>query len=289
MRLARSNNPDQSARYGLTILLSLITIAVAQAETPESIETFTQTYCIQCHGKEKQKGDFRIDTLPWDLTASDSREQWDLVYEYVELGDMPEENAKKHPDKTEVKSFLDKIRATMAEADESAPPGGTPLRRLNRTEYLNTVRDLFGIRGINLPLSFPMDAPGAEFDTMPEGLFLSPAVMEAYHETATDIADRLVPLKKGPSYNAKYTAEEIGGDEIRTWYGPPVGNGHGPFRNKLQTKEYIMFTGSNNSGWMGAVWDPLLVAPRSGIYLVRLLANGQAKIGADGKPSDVAT
>ncbi|MBT3479856.1 MAG: DUF1592 domain-containing protein [Opitutales bacterium] len=284
MRIAPSKNPAWRARYGLAFLLSLTTITAARAETPEPIESFTKTYCIQCHGTDKQKGDFRIDTLPWDLTSSDSREQWDLVYEYVELGDMPEEKAKKHPGKAKIESFLGKISAAMAQADESAQPGGTPLRRLNRTEYLNTVRDLFGIRGIDLPLSFPADAPGAEFDTMPKGLFLSPAVLDAYHETATDIADRVAPLLNGSIYKAKYTTEAIGGDEIRTWYGPPMTDLNGQFWKRYKKKDYLMFTGSNNSGWMGAVWDPLLLAPRSGVYRVRLLANGQAEVGADGKP-----
>lgn len=288
MRPAHRNNRTRGIYHGLALLLSLSMVATATAETPAPVSTFTETYCIQCHGTDKQKGDFRIDTLSWDLTGSASREQWDLVYEYVADGDMPEEKAKKHPSDATRKTFLESLDSAFSVADENAQPGGTPLRRLNRTEYLNTVRDLFGFNGIELPLSFPADAPGAEFDTMPEGLFLSPAVMEAYHETATDIADRFVPLPNGPTYNAKYTTDAIGGDVIRTWYGPPVEDGRGPFRNKLQTKEYIMFTGSNNSGWMGAVWDPLLVAPRSGVYRVRLLANGQAKVGADGKPLRLA-
>ena len=253
----------------LSIPLLLTQVALA-SEAPHPIATFTQEYCYECHDAKKEKGDFRIDTLPWDLTHKDHREQWDLVFEYVAEGDMPEEEAKIHPDQASVNSFLDYLEAAMVAADQQAQVGGTPLRRLNRTEYLNTVRDLFGIRMINLPASFPEDGPEAEFDTMPEGLFLSPAVMEAYHDVATLIADRMVPLPSSQRYQSHMTVTEIGGDANRRWFSPD--------------KEYLKFTGVNYSGWAGGLWDPLFSAPESGVYHVDLLANAQANIGADGNP-----
>ena len=129
---------------------------------------------------------------------------------------------------------------------------------------------MFGFRMINLPLSFPADAPAMEFDTMPEGLFLSPAVMEGYHDVATLIADRFVPLPNPPTYASSLNTATIGGDAGRRWFGPD--------------DEYLMFTGFNHSGWVGALWDPIFVAPASGVYRVRLRANAQAELGADGKP-----
>lgn len=251
-------------------ILSIFTCITLSGEAPQGIANFVTTYCYECHGGDKEKGDFRIDTLPWDLTDNHSREQWDLVYEYVDLGDMPEEKAKKHPDGGTLKTFLAQLETAMEEADQQAPVGGTPLRRLNGNEYLNTVRDIFGIRMINLPASFPEDSPEAEFDTMPEGLFLSPAVMEAYHEVATLIADRMVPLPTSANYQSHMTVEEIGGDAGRRWFGPD--------------NEYLMFTGLNYSGWVGALWDPLFIAPESGVYHVHLLANAQAEAGKDGRP-----
>jgi hypothetical protein len=144
------------------------------------------------------------------------------------------------------------------------------VRRLNRVEYLNTVRDLFGFRMINLPLSFPEDVADTEFDTMPEGLFLSPSVIDAYHESATNIADRFVPLPRSISYTSDLTTETMGFDGVRGWFGPKKG--------------VLKFTGFNMSGWVGALWDPLFVGPESGVYRVRLLVNAQAETGADGKP-----
>ncbi|WP_442508379.1 DUF1592 domain-containing protein [Novipirellula sp. SH528] len=247
--------------------------ATAQSDAaepiPKSITDFTNEFCVKCHGSDAQQGDFRIDTLSWDLTKSDSREQWDLVFQYVSDGDMPPRKAKAHPGAAEREQFIKALKTGFTLADQSARPGGTPVRRLNRVEYLNTVRDLFGFRMINLPLSFPEDVASTEFDTMPEGLFLSPSVIDAYHESATNIADRFVPLPRSISYTSDLTTETIGVDGVRGWRGK---------------KKVLKFTGFNMSGWVGALWDPLFVAPESGVYRVTLLANAQAETGADGKP-----
>ena len=252
------------------LFFTLPLITAHGLELPADIATFTQEFCIECHSAEKEKGDFRIDTLAWDLTDTDTREQWDLVFEYVDDGDMPSKKASKQPEAAARAAFLQSLDEAASKADQTAKVGGTTVRRLNQVEYLNTLRDLFGFRMINLPHSFPDDATQASFDTMPEGLFLSPAVMEAYHEVASTIADRFVPLPNPPSYHSDLTAETIGGDKGRIWYG--------------KNKEVIKFTGYNHSGWVGAIWNSLFVAPASGVYRFRLLANAQADTGADGKP-----
>jgi len=253
-------------------LLCIIVVSSVDGEdaAPAAILEFTERYCISCHDAEKQKGDLRLDTLPWTLTETEPRDQWELINEYISHGDMPPEEAKRHPDTAARDAFLAGLESAFAQADELAKPGGTPARRLNRVEYLNTIREIFGFRMIDLPLSFPEDAPATGFDTMPEGLFLSPAVMEGYHDVATEIADRFAPLPNPPKYASNLTTGTIGGDASRRWFGPD--------------NEYLKFSGFNHSGWVGGLWDPLFVAPASGVYRVRLLANAQAELGADGRP-----
>ena len=256
---------------GLTILLIAVgTLPVSAAETPESVSAFVREYCIECHGAQSQKGDFRFDLLSWQLTESESREPWELVHTYVSQGEMPPKKASRHPSARNRERFLETLDAEFNRADRQARVGGTPVRRLNRIEYLNSVRDLFGIRMIKLPTSFPEDSTSTEFDTMPAGLFLAPAVMEGYHDVATSVADRFAPLPNPPTYRSTLVTETIGGDATRRWFGPK--------------REFLKFTGFNHSGWVGGLWDSLFVAPASGVYRVRLLANAQAEAGADGKP-----
>ena len=254
------------------LLLSFWTIPVLAEEPPKPVTDFVNDFCVGCHGAESQKGDFRIDHIDWQLTETESREQWELVRDYIADGDMPPETALKNPAASDRVSIVAALDAAFETADQESKVGGTPLRRLNRNEYLNTVRDLFGIRMIKLPASFPEDSTSLEFDTMPDGLYLSPAVMEAYHDVATMIADRFAPLPNPPTYQTSLVTETIGGDATRRWFGPK------------KSKDYLMFTGFNQSGWVGALWDSLFVAPSSGVYRVKLHANAQAETGADGKP-----
>ncbi|MEM8671893.1 MAG: DUF1592 domain-containing protein [Planctomycetota bacterium] len=254
------------------LLVSLCTISACADEAPKEIDTFVREFCASCHGAKSQKGDFRFDHLTWQLSETESRGQWELVRDYIADGDMPPKKAKKQPTDSDRKSILATLNVAFEKADRASVAGGTPLRRLNRIEYLNTVRDLFGIRMIKLPPSFPEDATSLEFDTMPDGLFLSPAVMDAYHDVATVIADRVAPLPNPATYQSSLDTETIGGDATRRWFGPK------------NAKQYLKFTGFNQSGWVGALWDSGFVAPSSGVYRVKLLANAQAEVGADGKP-----
>ena len=114
-------------RNALALLLGLGSIAPSSAETPAAVTEFTKAYCVQCHGADKQKGDFRIDTLPWNLTATTSREQWELVHEYLTDGDMPPKKAEKHPPVGDRKAFLAALDSAFSAANKKAQPGGTPL------------------------------------------------------------------------------------------------------------------------------------------------------------------
>ena len=82
----------------LVFLACLVFASVARSETPADVAAFTKTYCTECHNSEVQKGDFRIDTLPWNFSGTDVREQWELVFDYISDGDMPPKKAKHHPD-----------------------------------------------------------------------------------------------------------------------------------------------------------------------------------------------
>ena len=147
------------------VVLASCPVSAGAEDFPDYVSRFRQAYCVECHGPQEPKGDFRIDSLEWNLIDGETRQQWDLVRDYVADGDMPPQTASKHPDAAVVKGFVARLEADFARADQISKPGGTPIRRLNRVEYLNTVRDLFGIRMINLPASFPDDASDTEFDT----------------------------------------------------------------------------------------------------------------------------
>lgn len=138
-------------------------------------EIFFKDHCIKCHGPKKQKGDIRLDTL-----APDS-DDWNLVLEVLENGDMPPKKEPR-PDAAALKKAIASLTASLLQKTE--PP--IALRRLNRFEYENTVRDLFGI---DTPLAelLPEDGQVQGFDNVADGLSLSSILMERYLEAA-DVA-----------------------------------------------------------------------------------------------------
>lgn len=152
---------------GHILLAFLASLTLAGAN-----ETFFKDHCLKCHGPDKQKGDLRLDTL-----AADS-DDWHLVLEVLENDDMPPKKEPR-PNATLLKQTISSLTTSLLKKVE--PP--IALRRLNRVEYENTVRDLLGI---DTPLAelLPVDGKVQGFDNIADGLSLSSILMERYLEAA---------------------------------------------------------------------------------------------------------
>ncbi len=230
---------------------------------------FLDTHCLSCHGPQTQSGDFRIDTTPYDLGSSAGRARWHRVLDHVDHEDMPPPDAPRHPSRAERDRFVALVRDELDAAGAQASAGGSPLRRLGRVELLNTVRDLFGIRGIRLPNAYPEDLPGPSSDAAASGPRLSAAHVHAAMELAADVAGRMVYLP----------AEQVTSvSDISAW------NQEGSWWAKGGAQDSMAFSGVNNAAWCGAVWDRAFVAPASGSYQVRVSARAEGDAGADGRP-----
>ena len=144
---------------------------------------------------------------------------------------------------------------------------------MNRTEYLNTLRDLFEIRQIKLPPSFPEDTTNLRFDTLSEGMYLTPALLDGYLTVATDIADRMVPLPGAEQISTTANRVNIGQDPSREQYWTRPDDPTGIYLNGL-----------NIAAWSGGFWDKAFVAPVSGRYQVRMKVSAEAQKGTDGNP-----
>lgn len=95
------------------------------------------------------------------------------------------------PSQADVFACIEAIDAEMDSfACEAAKhPGRVTIRRLNRIEYNNTIRDLIGI-DLQLANDFPSDDVGNGFDNMGDVLTISPILLEKYVAAAEVIADK---------------------------------------------------------------------------------------------------
>ncbi|HVK09191.1 MAG TPA: DUF1592 domain-containing protein [Gemmataceae bacterium] len=148
---------------------------------------FLAQHCQGCHSGDKPKGGFRIDRLTADFADRANRERWAAVAEQLKSGAMPPKE-KPRPPATDVAVVADWIGGRV---EGAAGAARVPIRRLNRAEYQNTVRDLLGV-DIDLTEVLPPDPTVNGFDNGAEALHVSSFLMEQYLEAADRVLDAAI-------------------------------------------------------------------------------------------------
>lgn len=160
----------------------------APAPPASEMTGFFATYCYDCHDADLAKGEIDFATL---LEAEGRISDSDLLERVVRVlaaGEMPPKK-KKQPAAEELAALLKILKEEQAAqlAAIKPEPGRVTVRRLNRVEYNNTVRDLLGV-DTQPSDAFPPDDTGYGFDNIGDVLSLSPLLAEKYLDAAEDIA-----------------------------------------------------------------------------------------------------
>jgi len=184
-------------------LLPLLLAASAHAIETRAI---LQTYCINCHSTEKQKGDL-------DLEASDIHKEphiWENVLDQMQLGEMPPKKEKQLTAE-EKKQLTDWVRGTLDQIAlaNAGDPGPVVLRRLSNMEYTYTLRDLTGVESLDPAREFPVDgAAGEGFTNAGAALVMSPALLTKYLDAAKEVAAHAVFTPHGMRWSASTSAQD---------------------------------------------------------------------------------
>jgi len=167
-----------------TFLMLLLKSPYTFAEPPKAIfdekqREFFKSYCIRCHNAEKQEGKLRLDDISFAIDSVEKADRWQKILNQMNSGEMPPEDAKQ-PERVAKTEFLDLLSRTLVTARKSLVDGGgnITMRRLNRREYKNTIRDLLGVE-INVR-ELPADGGAGNFDTVGSSLFMSSDQFEQY-------------------------------------------------------------------------------------------------------------
>lgn len=169
-------------------------ISLLAEESPKALmherhRSLLKENCESCHGAEKQKGKFRVDDLPMEIKDLPSAERWQKVLSAMNSGEMPPEDEKQPSPKSKT-DFLDDLANVLVTARRalSDQHGVIALRRLNRREYRNTIRELLGV---DLDVSeLPADTGGPHFDTVGAGLFLTGTQFEQYESLGREALEQ---------------------------------------------------------------------------------------------------
>ncbi|MEO7413026.1 MAG: DUF1592 domain-containing protein [Opitutaceae bacterium] len=188
-----------------TVTCSFLTLGLlsGRAESPSASATFhreieplLQNYCYDCHGDGAKKGKVSFDTFASDKDVFANPSLWLTALKNVRAGLMPppdDTDPAARPTAEEVKKLENWIKFDAFGIDPANPdPGRVTVRRLNRAEYRNTIRDLMGVDFAS-DVEFPPDDTGHGFDNLGEVLTVSPLLLEKYLQAAEEIVDKAVP------------------------------------------------------------------------------------------------
>ncbi|MCH2207688.1 MAG: DUF1592 domain-containing protein [Lentisphaerales bacterium] len=205
---AAQDSPEKSAK---TEIAKPKVEKVESVKVDPKIHKFVETYCIRCHGEDKQKGDRRFDQLTAEIRTEDDIIAWTEILDSLNLGEMPPEKKNvKHPSKEENKFVISWLTDSLQSIESEAMKAETTLRRLNRFEYTQTVASLLNINidAYDPTDLFPGDATEEGFDNIGEHLVLSDFQLKQYLAAAEKFIDKATffsaqPPAKKMTFSAK--------------------------------------------------------------------------------------
>lgn len=164
----------------------------------EAVEPFFREHCLRCHGEEKQKGDFRLDTLSRDFAGGHDAELWFEVITRMGGGEMPPED-EPQPSPEEADRVMVWLSERIREGEAVRMSKRAPVShyRLSRDEYAHSIYDLLGIHyDTRAPGAFTEDPDWHGFERIGSELSLSPSHVEKYLKAAGEIIDLAFPDTK---------------------------------------------------------------------------------------------
>lgn len=266
-----------SLSFALALLAPIITVAAEPVVPTDAagyqklVAPFLKTYCQECHAGDKPEGDFSVEStwLSYRFAEASTRNQWREVVNVLNSHEMPPEG-ERQPQPTEVAAIVDWITQQAVQAELTLREQQVVLRRLNRAEYHNTIRDLIGI---DFDISgFPQDPPAGGFDNNGSALTMSPLHIELYLNAAQQILDRALVEGDRPT-------------TIRWRFDPKAGPADRT-RVRLNERNNALVNGNNNQqegDWVVVhhnQWDKGVGArdfrvPTAGMYTIRIQAAGR--------------
>jgi hypothetical protein len=212
-RISPTRHPAHAA---LVLLASLCAIPGAAAkQPPESYEKkvlpLLERYCYDCHGEGIKKGGVTLDSHRSPQALLADHDLWSRIRDQLDFRLMPppDEDAPQDVERDQLISWIDD---TIFPVDPANPdPGRVTLRRLNRSEYRNTIRDLLGV-DLNVDAILPPDDTGYGFDNIGDTLTLSPAHLERYFDAAEQALELAIRIGPMPREQQVATGSRLRGD-----------------------------------------------------------------------------
>ena len=281
-RLRRATQSDSSrlrlaclpwaSRVPLTLVVLVMAATQVRADDKyseqldRSVANYFKQYCYRCHGQADQKGDRRLDQLPSTIsTDSAAATLLEEALDAINRGDMPPaKQGVVQPSASETRRVVTTITESLSRLSSAESPQSTMMRRLNRFEYINTMRDLLGLGRdfFSFTSDFPMDATVHGFDNNGQALTLSDHQLQRYLEVAESALDAATyfGVERPKSQSWVYTGKDFNG--VQSYERAPVtwrlivndefieiGHGQPSERHPNFVKAFVNAGGVPADGW----------------------------------------
>lgn len=223
---------------------------------PPVVAGFLSRHCLACHDAATAEGNVSLELPAVDWHSPAFAALAERLHRVLAAGDMPPAGESR-PDGAATAEVLDWLDSGLV---QNVPAHGTQPRRLNRTEYTNTIRHAIRYIAFDLPSTFPKDSRSHGFDNVAAALVLSPPLLDAYTEAATLVADQVFLPPKPPLPTAKQwnvSPAEMGSSA-----------GFGPSSLLVDGRMRLAF--ADRGGYSDAA---KFAAPVSGIYRITVKAS----------------
>lgn len=207
------------AAIATSCLIALL--ALTQAQTIPAHGQWLDEHCTECHNDDDLAGGLSLVGFKEDdIAIGRNLDTWEKILRKTSAGEMPPPN-REQPSSQSRSEFTQWLMSSLDERAAANPnPGRATLRRLNRAEYANAVRDLLALE-VDVSQQLPTDDSGYGFDNIADVLSVSPTLLERYMSVAGRISRLAVGRGASKPHVTSYTVPKDGSvlnQGIPSWY-----------------------------------------------------------------------
>jgi len=225
-----------------TAAVAIFSLTVARAATAfpvDDVAAFTDRHCSACHNDVDKEAGLDLTSLSYAPDDPENFRTWISVHDRVQSGEMPPRD-RRRPESADIRSFVAGILAVFIGVEEEviAVEGRTLRRRLNRSEYESSLRDLFQAPWLQIQNQLPEDGQAYHFNKVSRALDVSYVHMQRYMAAADTAMRQVMALKlvQPPTTTTRYYARD---ERNMTQWLPNVNqNAGGPERMKFPLLGY---------------------------------------------------
>lgn len=181
-------------------------------EFAKDVKPLTQKFCAGCHSGKEPPAGVDVSKAKGDADLQNDSAHWERIVKALRSNHMPPATAPQ-PTREQRELLIAALESILSGNCTLQDPGKVTIRRLNRTEYANTIRDLMGV-DYKATADFPSDDVGNGFDNMGDVLTLSPLLMEKYLDAGEKIAEMAIATQTSKA--TRFEADKLSAAEGTT-------------------------------------------------------------------------